>query len=116
ATNSPLSGSGLRATAWCSPSSGSTSRCSACCHTSVAGRGTSARGGAADNDDEPLAPADDWRLPEDEDLSREFDALKPQHAGTDQPVHDSLHDDALERELASLTARPGDDPYELEWP
>lgn len=82
----------------------------------MAGKGTSARGGAADNDDEPLAPADDWRLPEDEDLSREFDALKPQHAGTDQPVHDSLHDDALERELASLTARPGDDPYELEWP
>ena len=25
-------------------------------------------------------------------------------------------DDALERERASLTARPGDDPYELDWP
>ncbi len=77
----------------------------------MAGRPKTPAGGAADND-EPLAPGDDWRLPEDEDLSSEFDALRPR-AGAHDAGGD---DDALERELASLTARPGDDPYELDWP
>jgi hypothetical protein len=45
-------------------------------------------------------------LAETEGLESEFDALKPR----------ATQDDALERELESLTSRPGDDPYELNWP
>lgn len=63
-------------------------------------------GTAPGDDDAPLDPADDWQVSEDPALDGDYQALRPRTA----------EDDALAAELASLVAKPGDDPYELTWP
>ena len=57
-------------------------------------------------DDEPLDPADDWQVSDSPALDADYAALRATKAD----------DEALDRELAELTAKPGDDPYELDWP
>jgi hypothetical protein len=61
---------------------------------------------ASPDKDAPLDPADDWQLSEDPALDGDYQALRPR----------TPEDDALARELESLIAKPGDDPYELNWP
>jgi hypothetical protein len=61
---------------------------------------------ATPNDDAPLDPADDWHVSEDPALDGDFQALRRR----------TPEDEALARELESLVAKPGDDPYELNWP
>jgi hypothetical protein len=60
----------------------------------------------ASDDDAPLDPADDWHVSDDAALDGDYQALRPRTA----------EDDALAAELESLVAKPGDDPYELNWP
>jgi hypothetical protein len=54
----------------------------------------------------PLDPADDWHVSEDPALDGDYQALRPRNS----------EDEALAAELDSLVAKPGDDPYELNWP
>lgn len=58
------------------------------------------------DDDAPLDPADDWQLADDPALDGDYQALRPR----------TPEDEALQRELDELVAKPGDDPYELNWP
>ena len=57
-------------------------------------------------DDAPLDPADAWEVSDDPALEREYRALRKK----------TPEEEALERELEGLVAKPGDDPYELDWP
>lgn len=58
------------------------------------------------DDDAPLDPADVWEVSDDPALDPEYRALRKK----------TPEEEALERELEGLVAKPGDDPYELKWP